>query len=251
LNSLIVLPCEIVSPGRAVITGRRAEYVFDYHDLKPDISVRMAEMNGPAGQARILEVSRSRIVLQFEPAGLPPPAEPLFLIVAVPRPQTVKKVLQSSAMLGVQRIFFVQTREVRKSYLQSKSLTAENIQYEIIKGLEQSCTSQAPEVSIHRSLGGFLKNTLAPLLEAERRTSKPLCLLADTRSSTLLSEFTGSSLARGHSVFAAIGPEAGWTEDEVADWRTLGFEVVSLGARVLRVEIALAYLAGQINMLRR
>jgi 16S rRNA (uracil1498-N3)-methyltransferase len=49
------------------------------------------------------------------------------------------------------------------------------------------------------------------------------------------------------SLIAAIGPEGGWSDEEVANATSNGWQAVSLGPRILRVEtaaIALAVLAG-------
>ena len=47
----------------------------------------------------------------------------------------------------------------------------------------------------------------------------------------------------------AIGPERGWSEGEVSVFAEQGFVVVGLGERVLRVEIAVTFLVGQLDAL--
>jgi RsmE family RNA methyltransferase len=49
----------------------------------------------------------------------------------------------------------------------------------------------------------------------------------------------------------AIGPEGGWIEREVGTFAARGFAIVSLGAPVLRVEVALAAALGQLALLLR
>ena len=44
----------------------------------------------------------------------------------------------------------------------------------------------------------------------------------------------------------AIGPEGGWIDAERASFRDAGFREVDLGPRILRVETALAALAGRL-----
>ena len=49
----------------------------------------------------------------------------------------------------------------------------------------------------------------------------------------------------------AIGPEGGWIVREVDTFVARGFEPVSLGAAILRVEAAVAAALGQLVLLRR
>ena len=47
----------------------------------------------------------------------------------------------------------------------------------------------------------------------------------------------------GTDVVAAVGPEGGFTDEEVGSARAAGWEVVGLGPRILRVETAALALA--------
>jgi 16S rRNA (uracil1498-N3)-methyltransferase len=79
-----------------------------------------------------------------------------------------------------------------------------------------------------------------------------------TRNPTLpalryLAHFGGDETVRfrGENIALTVGPEGGFTDDEIALARNAGWGVVGLGARVLRVEtaaIVLAVLATQIRL---
>ena len=60
----------------------------------------------------------------------------------------------------------------------------------------------------------------------------------------------GSHFASSHCV-VAIGPERGWSAQEIELFTHAGFKVIGLGDRVVRVEIALVLLMGQLQLLRR
>src|SRR5262249_28458527 len=54
--------------------------------------------------------------------------------------------------------------------------------------------------------------------------------------------------AAGQDVIAAVGPEGGFTDQEVAQARAAGWAVVGLGPRVLRVETAAVALAVRLGV---
>jgi 16S rRNA (uracil1498-N3)-methyltransferase len=75
--------------------------------------------------------------------------------------------------------------------------------------------------------------SVAPLklLLSERRDAPPL-------RAVLQGHASNESVLRPNAVTLAIGPEGGWTEDELASAHAAGFEEVSLGANILRAETA-------------
>lgn len=244
MNSLLFYPEEVVdSSGKAILTGARAEYVSTWHDLAAGIEVEALLYGRAIGRAKILTVKSERIEAQVVFDRKPPVRSNATLIVAVPRPQTVKKVLETSASLGINALFFIRTEKVQKSYLQSKSLTEHEIQHHITRGLEQACDPIAPKVAIHMgTFPQFIKENTPQL------TSNDTCfLVADTRAET--SSLIGKVYKNQKQIVLALGPESGWSKKEVVKFKELGAHCISLGPRVLRVETALAVTLGQIQTL--
>lgn len=58
-------------------------------------------------------------------------------------------------------------------------------------------------------------------------------------------------LQRNAAVVVAVGPEGGFTDDEINTATAAGWRKVSLGARILRVETAAVALAAAISLLRK
>ena len=245
MNSVVVLPEELRSSAEALIEGERAAYLYEFHALRAGLEVRAAELGGLRGKARVLEASAEKILLALELKEAPLQTAPVTLIVAIPRPQTVKKVLQAAAMLGAEELHFVPSEKAVKSYIQSRALRPENIRREVLKGLEQSCDSRPVGVFVWPALWRFIKEPLPKLRKPDALCFLPLTGLPDSQS---LAGFV--SIQEKRQVLCAIGPEAGWSTKEEKDWLAAGFRPVSLGHRMLRVETALTVLLGQIELLR-
>ncbi len=244
MNSLLVLPKECTPDQRIVISGKRVSYIHDWHDLTVGQIQKVLLYQDSVGYAKVTRVEKEEIELILESSGEPPPSRiPLSLVIATPRPQTVKKVLETAASIGVSKLSFIRSNKVIKSYLSSRVLEHEQIWMHLCRGMEQACDPFSPEVEIHNgTLPSFCKTHVAQ--------SQGLSVVADTSAplhATLRKALQTQDGTRPVRLF--IGPEAGWEEGEVDYMSTNGITPVSLGDRMLRVETALAVAYGEIKAL--
>lgn len=228
MNSIVFFKEELSANNRIVITGERARYIHEWHDLREGVEVRAGIWSGPRGTAKVLVNEKEKIEFEIDCRKPPLTKIPSILIVAVPRPQTVKKAIQAAFSFGVQALHLIQSENVVPSYLSSKTLQPVGIQGEMLKAMEQTCDTIPLEIHIHSKWYVFAKETLPALSDRIERK-----YIAHTRSDNV-------TLTKSPSSISAIGPESGWTENEVAKFIECGFQVVSLGERMLRVEHAIA-----------
>lgn len=249
MNSLIVLEQEVREEGLAVLVAQRAQRAYELHQLRPGITVKAMQFRGLRGQAEVLEADPNKVVLRVEFLEAAPARTELVLIVAVPRPQTVKKIIRFASNMGLPEVHFIRSYHVVKSYLQSKSLEPENVLTETVNGLEQAYDPVPPLVRLHNSFGSFVSEEL-PLILAADAIGLGARLIAHTRVGA--EDYLDRSIPcdRAGRVYLAVGPEAGWTEGELDQFEKLDFVPFSLGERVLRVEDAITFAVGQIELLR-
>jgi RsmE family RNA methyltransferase len=166
----------------------------------------------------------------------------------VSRPQTVKKVIQAAAILGARSLHFVKSEHGEKSYLQSQALEQPQVQFEVIKGLEQVWESIPPRVHVHRNFKYFLEHHI-PTFGAGNSERHHIKLVAHPGGKEVRSILPDGETLQGetHSAVVAIGPERGWSEGEVHDFLSAGFCQVGLGSRVMRVELATVFIFGQLH----
>jgi 16S rRNA (uracil1498-N3)-methyltransferase len=249
VNFLIVSPNEFLGPDRIILHNIRASVAARNHPLKIGEEIAIGVVGKGLGRAITTHICQERVELEITSIAQ---AEPLLytsLIVGLSRPQTVRKVLHIASVMGATELHLVKTARSEKSYLQSKCLEPEALQEEIFKGLEQAGNVFPPAVTIHRSFSFFVRERLPQLIQ-ERGSPAPLCLAGHTRSDRPLSELCRNFTPTIKPVFAAIGPEAGWNDEEVEKLAERGFIPLSMGGFVLRVETALTALLAQIALLR-
>ena len=185
------------------------------------------------GLATIQEINQ-RLVFTVEWEKEKQVRLPLELLVGLPRPQTAKKILYDAASLGIHRIIFFVSEKGDPGYLSSSLWKNNEWEDFLLRGTEQACSCQVPEVIHVSSIEEGLK-----LLNPK---SWRVCLDPYTAKDPLktnMSKFSFGTLA--------IGPERGWSDDERSVLKINGFNFYHLGDRILRVETACT--AGSILML--
>jgi RsmE family RNA methyltransferase len=246
VNLLLVGRDELEGDGRVALRGRRAEHLRTVVRAAPGDHLRAGVIRGPLAEATVIEVSDQSITVELElEAALPAPPT-IDLLLAVPRPKALARVLQSAASMGVRRIDLINAWRVDKSYLHSHRVEDAALRRELVLGCEQGATTWVPDIAVHRLLMPYLDGELGPRLEAGDPSSHRV--LAHPRGEPIEAVLVPGSAA---PVVLAVGPEGGWIERELRSFGELGFRQASAGDAVMRVESALPALLAQIALLRR
>ena len=245
MNLLLIEPDELpAGAGALTLTGRRADHVREILGAVPGDTLRAGILGRSVGQAELLALDAGGLHLVYTPSA-PPGAPPtLDLIVALPRPPTLKKILQQGAALGLGRLCLVRAARVEKSFFQSPQLQPEKVREDLCLGLEQARDVTVPEVEIWDRFRPFVEERLPALLGPGR-----VGLLAHPEGGEGLWARRGELLA-AERVVVAIGPEGGWVPSEVERLRGAGLVPVDMGPRILRVETAVVALMAQVALLR-
>jgi RsmE family RNA methyltransferase len=164
----------------------------------------------------------------------PPPPIALTLVLALPRPKVLNRVIAGATSLGVKRIFLINAWRVEKSYWKSPRMSEENLLAQRILGLEQARDTMLPVVETRRLFRPFVEDEL-PSIACDS--------LAIVAHPTAVAECP-RHVAR--PVTLAIGPEGGFIDQEIASLERIGFTPVALGPRILRVETAVASVIGRL-----
>ena len=185
-------------------------------------------IDGRIGTGRVVgregEFTDLEVTLDREP----PPALPLTLILALPRPKVLNRVVASVVSMGVKRIFLINSWRVEKSYWKSPKLA--HLREQAILGLEQARDTVMPQIETRRFFREFI----------EQQSFAGRKLVAHPNAATECPR------AVAEQVTLAIGPEGGFIDQEIASLKRAGFEPVTIGPRILRVETAVAAIIGRL-----
>lgn len=241
VNFLLLEAHEPDADGRCRLFGRRAEHVRAILRAEVGDVLRAAIVDGPRGEARITALADDAVefACAWREEVEPVPADALLL--AVPRPKVLLRMLAHAAALGFGRIELFRSWRVDKSHLHSDAMRPDTQRAALLAGLEQTGRTRLPAIGCHALFRPFVEDALPALpLPALRFVADPA---AATATAAL-------ALGSAAGVALAIGPDGGFLPYEVDRFAAQGFLPVSCGARPLRTETALAVLKGQLDLLR-
>lgn len=222
MNLILFEPGELDSPLPA--SDPRATHLLSVLKRREGDTFDAGIVDGPRGKATLVRVDGTSLALSFAKGENPPEADPIHLIVALPRPQTARKILSEATSLGVASMRFFPSEKGERSYASSTLWATPEWRRHLLEGAAQAFDTRLPEV-IHAP-------SLAELIGA----LPPGC----TRLA--LDNYEGTErLASGRDsrpLALAFGPERGWSAAERNLLRESGFGLAHLGQRVLRTETA-------------
>jgi RsmE family RNA methyltransferase len=235
MNCLLLEPQEIASgTDRVRIEGRRRKHAEEILHASAGDLLRVGVVGGQMGTASILRLDDNALELRVCLDREPPSKLPLTLVLALPRPPVFRRLVSTITSLGVERLLVVATARTERSFWQSHVIEPEAIRERLLLGLEQSRDTVLPEVAMHRYFEPLVDEILPPLL---------------ARSRGLVAHPSGER-ACPHAVDEAVtlfvGPEGGFVDYEVERLSGIGFEVVRVGDRVIRVEPVIPLLIGRL-----
>jgi 16S rRNA (uracil1498-N3)-methyltransferase len=232
MNLLLLLPDELSADGTARLGGERLRHLREVLGVAPGRTVRAGVLGGNVGTAEVLALGTEEAVLRCVFDRQPPPRPGVDLVLAVPRPKALRRVLAAAASLGVDRLVLLAAARVEKSYLASPVLRPERLRKHLLDGLEQAQDTVLPEVHLVVRFRPFVEDRMESLLgPAERWLLHP-----------------GDDGPRHPSpdgrLALAIGPEGGWVPFERTLLEARAFRLLGFGPRTLRTETVVPFALG-------
>ncbi len=237
MNRILFEPDEILD-GHATFSGVRAEHVLNVLHGEVGQTLKTGVLNGSIGTSVIERIEGGSVTVRctHETPSLPPWID---LILAPPRPRVMKRLLPQLATLGVRRIFLVGAEKVEKAFWGAQLLKEEIYRPLLVDGLQQAGTTAVPIIHIAKSFRRFIDFKLDSAFGGQ----SPRIVAHPAATSAAAPEVAATSAA---APVLAVGPEGGWTDEEVARLEGKGFVRMSLGPRILRTDTALIALLSRL-----
>jgi len=210
-----------ISEGRVRIEGKEGHHLARVLRVRPG-ERGVAVSNGREYEIEVVEVGGNRVLARVH-SDRPVQGEPhlgITLLQAVLPNPDFDAAIEGGTAVGIGRFIAVQSQ---RSVARPASQRLARWQAIAVSAAEQSHRGQVPEVMGPVSLPAALEVASgARLLVLEPSAPVPLVRAIDGSDRYTI----------------AVGPEGGWTDDELSLMRERGGVMVNLGARILRARLA-------------
>jgi 16S rRNA (uracil1498-N3)-methyltransferase len=209
----------------ARLTDAEAQHLTRVMRAKPGDEVTLFDGSGQEFTARVSAIGKSAVDLEIVDRRLVDRElpHPLTLAVSLPKGDRQKVLVEKLVELGVTRLIPLETE---RSVAEGTPTALARLRRQVIEASKQCGRNRLMEIA--------QPQTLAQLLAEPPAT--PRRLLAHPTGNAPKSSPPGPALV-------AVGPEGGFTDAEVASATSSGWEIASLGPRILRIETAALALA--------
>ena len=205
---------------------------------KVDDTLTIGEIGGNIGKATIDQINANEVLLRDIIVDKKPPAKlDVTVILALPRPKVLRRLIMDMTSLGVNRIIIVNSYRSQKSYWQSPLL--KRIDEFVFEGLQQAIDTVPPVIECKKYFKPFVEDEFPALLLAKEQSN---AIIAHPYASQSWKSYLDE--AKNMPNILCIGAEGGWIEYEVDLLCEHGCRAVSLGSRILRTETVVNVLLG-------
>jgi 16S rRNA (uracil1498-N3)-methyltransferase len=229
----------MLAPGKTVeLAEDQTHYLRHVMRLKPDDRIILFDGKGGEYRARIVDMGRRHA--RCEPESFDPVDRELscriHIIQAANRSEKIETVLQKCTELGAAS-FQICASERAALRLDAGKRRARLGRWQriIVEAAEQSGRTAMPEVQWLDDLA-----SIRPIGAAYTLHPEGAMQWAEARD----------MLTAQHDVSFAVGPEGGWSVNDLARLAELGFQSLRFGPRILRTETAAPALTAALQALR-
>lgn len=225
MNIILLEQADWLSHDQVALNDRRYIHLRDI--LKTDIGamVKVGMLNGDVGTGEVTSIDNHGARLRVTLDQAPPPRHPNDIVLSLPRPKMLRRVLRTVAEMGVNTLHLVNSARVEKSYWQSPLLEPERIDAALRAGLERSADTRLPSVHLHPLFRPFVEDQLPDLMRNRG------CWIAHPGAAHSLADQASGGIVM-------LGPEGGFVPFEVELAQAQGARPVHIGARILSVDTA-------------
>jgi len=213
---------------------RQIKHLNQHLQLRAGDTLKVGVRDGQRYLTEVVQsITAQQIMLRPIQTESVPNKVPVHLILALPRPKVLRRMIMDAVTLGVERISLIHSYRVDKSYWQSPFL--QQLDDYVTLGLEQAGDTIVPEIQLYKRFKPFVEDVLPTLI-------------TEQRPAYVAHPYAEQSMphAIAHGCNLIVGPEGGFIPYEIELLKKNGCQVMSLGNRILRTETAVSNILGRL-----
>lgn len=212
---------------------RQIKHLNQHLQLRAGDTLKVGVRDGQRYLTEVQSITAQQIMLRPIQTESVPNKLPVHLILALPRPKVLRRMIMDAVTLGVECISLIHSYRVDKSYWQSPFL--QQLDDYVTLGLEQAGDTIVPEIQLYKRFKPFVEDVLPTLI-------------SEQRPAYVAHPYAEQSMphAIAHGCNLIVGPEGGFIPYEIELLKKNGCQAMSLGNRILRTETAVSNILGRL-----
>jgi len=212
-----------VSGSHAALTGEHADHLVRVLRARVGEEFDIAA-GSVVRRGRVKAVAEGRVEFELGEAVPAIEAPAITLLLSIFKFDRMEWAIEKCTELGVSRIIPVIARRTDAHLVAASAKRVERWRRIALQAAEQSRQAAPPEISNPAKLHDSIK------------VSGLKIVLSESESQTLMRDLLESHPSG--EIILALGPEGGWTEEEMQQFQKSGWIPASLGSTILRAETA-------------
>lgn len=239
MNCMLLPKANFLANNAQISDPQQVAHVHNVLGLSVGERLKIGQLDGNLGTAVIAGMTETCIELREVVLDTPPPPKlDVTVMLALPRPKVLRRLIMDMTALGVRDIVLINSYRTQKSYWQSPMLA--RLDEFVLEGLQQGVDTVAPRITLQKRFKPFVEDKLAEMMTGG--------IVAHPYSEQSLLSYLQDKVSAhtdGHLPhLVCIGAEGGWIDYEIDLLCAHGCEAVNIGARVLRTEAAVNVILG-------
>jgi RsmE family RNA methyltransferase len=232
MNQLLLKKCDQFEGNYKITNVETISYIQNHLGKKTNDKIKVCLLDKGLGTAKILSITKSQLVLQIEEIN---PGSPLLwtLLVAWPRPQQAKRIIEFGTSLGVKEFNFFSSDLSEKSYTYSSFFKQQQFNKSLEDGLVQAKN--------YHSLPTVRTLPYSPLKSFDH---------IDQKFFLDISGENWPALDMSSPMIFSFGPERGWSEQERKNLKQQNFIPIKVHPSTLKEEVAIYTTLAQLAYLK-
>lgn len=233
--NVLILPKTAFVDNTAQITDT-AQLAHIKTVLKANVgdTLKIGQLGGYLGMGKIQKLDETCLLTDVCLDIAPPPKLGVTVILALPRPKVLRRLILDMTAFGVGHIILVNSVRTDKSYWSSPLLA--RLDEFIIEGLQQGVDSVPPVITLAKRFKPFVQDELPSLIQHKS------AVVFHPYAQMSFGDFVGQ-----HDLpkVVVIGAEGGFVSYEIELLGGVGVQAITLGDRILRTESAVNAVLGR------
>jgi 16S rRNA (uracil1498-N3)-methyltransferase len=218
--------------GKIILDFEQTKHLRDVLRLRKGENINIFDGEGKEFSCAIEEIGKRETTLKIiseETPGSPESSLNLTVALALLKGEKFDLVVQKAVELGVARFVPLQTTraDVKIKDARETEKKSERWRKIIIEASKQCGRAKLMQIETPQNFREFIKKS------AESDSNNANLVLFSERGGESF-----STLASQNKFVAVVGSEGGWEDSEIEFARRNGFQIITLGGRILRAETA-------------